>query len=217
MTVNPGEHHHDDPALERGLESIRSHWKSASGDEPHGLLDQAVLNAARREAESRRGRRRLRWLGGFATAAVVVMAATLVVRQLPYQGPAPPPREGDGFRLEPDASAETGEPMVPPGPAPLATRPAGEFSGKAGEEKSVRAFSAPGADAAPPEAQSLQIEERDATAEAQTPEAGGVTAEEWIERLLELKQSGQKERLALELTAFRSAFPGYPLPPELAE
>ncbi len=49
--------------------------------EPPDLLDQAVLNAARRQLERSRRRRSMGWLGAFATAAVVVLALTIVVRQ----------------------------------------------------------------------------------------------------------------------------------------
>jgi hypothetical protein len=41
--------------------------------------------------------------------------------------------------------------------------------------------------------------------------------DDWIARLLELRQDRQFEQLQLELDAFQAAYPDYPLPPELAD
>jgi hypothetical protein len=41
------------------------------------------------------------------------------------------------------------------------------------------------------------------------------SAEDWIEKLLRLKESGQDASLAEELAAFRAAYPDYALPPGL--
>ena len=42
-------------------------------------------------------------------------------------------------------------------------------------------------------------------------------AEAWIERLILLSETQQDEKLSSELAAFREAFPGSPLPPELED
>ncbi len=62
------------------LAMIQAAWSDLESVEPPELLDQAVLNAARRELAVRRGKS-LRWIGAFATASVVVLALTIVVQQ----------------------------------------------------------------------------------------------------------------------------------------
>ena len=62
------------------LAMIQSAWSSLEEPEPPELIDQAVLNAARRELAVRR-RKPLRWIGAFATASVMVLALTIVLQQ----------------------------------------------------------------------------------------------------------------------------------------
>lgn len=93
-----------DRARDPDLDSIRSAWRRLEQPEPPELLDRAVLNTARRELERLPKHRRLRWLGAFATAAVLVLALVVVIRQDP-SGPAAPVPSGDGFRLERSAAA----------------------------------------------------------------------------------------------------------------
>ena len=88
---------------EQDLESVRAALSGPEPAEPPRLLDQAVLNTARRELAkpSARwtGRSRLRWLGALSTAAIVALALTVVVQQeLP--APRPAPSAADGLRLE---------------------------------------------------------------------------------------------------------------------
>jgi hypothetical protein len=64
------------------LAMIRSAWSGLESAEPPELVDQAVLNIARREIATRK-RRSLRWIGAFATASVMVLAITIVVQQSP--------------------------------------------------------------------------------------------------------------------------------------
>ena len=85
---------------EQDLESVHSALPGLKSVEPPDLLDQAVLNTARRElAASRRKLMRwpMRWVGAFATAAVVVLALSIVVQQDPK---TPDPRSGNGIKLD---------------------------------------------------------------------------------------------------------------------
>ncbi|HET6593601.1 MAG TPA: hypothetical protein VFG48_11840 [Xanthomonadales bacterium] len=93
-----------DRARDPDLDPIRSAWRRLEHPEPPELLDRAVLNAARRELERPPKYRHLRWLGAFATAAVLVLALVVVMRQDPW-GPAAPAPSGDGLRLERSAAA----------------------------------------------------------------------------------------------------------------
>ena len=95
--------------LEQDLESVRSGLSSLETVEPPELLDQAVLNTARREIEFQRERRRkrgqMRWLGAFATASVVVLAFTLVIQQ-DQPVPEPMKKQANGLRLDHDVDTE---------------------------------------------------------------------------------------------------------------
>ena len=77
---------------ESDLDSIQAAYSSLAADEPPELLDQMVLNTARRDLAKRR-RRPLRWIGAFASVSVVVLALTIVLQQDPE--PVQPDRSGD--------------------------------------------------------------------------------------------------------------------------
>jgi len=220
---------------DREFESLRDAWKELRQDEPPELVDQAVLSRARRDLEKPRARR-LRWLGGFATAAVAVVAISLVVHQEPW---APSPEMIDGIPRQstPAAARKSEVRRDEPGQSVLEEEPAKEL-------RQSRAFAEDALPmaAAPPAAASESAEraapdlagdrEDDATNMMKATEAlteafsdedkSGPSskddlrqADAWIERLMELQQQGETERLAQELEAFRAAYPDYPLPPEL--
>ena len=213
--------------FDQDLEAIRSAWPPMEQREPPELVDQAVLNKARRELGGRR--RPLRWLGAFATASVIILTLTIVIQQ----DPAPPVvmDETDGLKLErptPEESREKADDAsalrAPPATAaPAASRAmrvtAEEESGFSDRDREAESM-----------ALSEQALEMNATAAKEPPEAGAATglekksrvdgilpAEDWIERLLQLRASGQADRLSEELAAFREAYPDHPLPPELVE
>jgi len=103
MTMDPRDKKFDpnsDSDLEQELEKLRSAWPELEAAEPPRLVDQAIMNMARRELPPQgSGRRPLRWLSAFATAAVVVLALTIVIQQ-DEQALAPVLEEQDGFRLD---------------------------------------------------------------------------------------------------------------------
>ena len=204
MTIDP-RNHRPDQEWERDLESVRSKWDSLQKAEPPELLNQAVLNRAKLELETRgrtyRKRPSLKWLGAFATAAVVVLAFTLTIEQEQH-APVPVVEEADGIRLDRDngfadqAEAHT-DTVVTRAKQELPVKPALQKSAVNSPIAEMKMTDA----AAPPE-----------PAEDEVP-----SAEDWIEKLLGLKESGQDERLAEELTAFRAAYPEYTLPPGLED
>jgi hypothetical protein len=87
----------------RDFESIRAVYSALETVEPPDLVDQAVLNTARRELTTASKRRPLRWFGGLATASVVVLALTVVLQQ---EQRVPEVPIGDGIKL--DAAAPAG-------------------------------------------------------------------------------------------------------------
>lgn len=90
---------------EKDLESVRSTLSGLESVEPPDLLDQAVLNTARRELAASR-RKPMRWVGAFATAAVVVLALSIVVQQ---EQKSPDPRSGNGIKLDAARPAAAGK------------------------------------------------------------------------------------------------------------
>jgi hypothetical protein len=80
MTTDPRDQQ-SEQVFEQDLEAVSSAWSRSEQVQPPELFDQAVLNTARRELDTRRKHRPLRWMGAFATATVVVLAMTIVVQQ----------------------------------------------------------------------------------------------------------------------------------------
>jgi len=94
---------------EQDLESVRSALSGLESVEPPDLLDQAVLNTARRELAASRPkfmRWSRRWVGAFATAAVVVLTLSIVVQQ---DQNMPDPRSGNGIKLDAARPAAAGK------------------------------------------------------------------------------------------------------------
>lgn len=107
MANDPGKMEHTERApddLAADLKSISAAWSALNREQPPELLDQAVLGAARRAAavsgrhQPRPWLGRRHWLGGLATAALIVLAVTLVIER-GAMAPAPPPSRSDGYQL----------------------------------------------------------------------------------------------------------------------
>jgi hypothetical protein len=190
-----------DETYQEDLHAARSAWSQLEQIEPPDLLDQAVLNTARRAAAKTPRRRPVGWLGALATAAVVILALTLVVQQDP-QAPAPPVPASDGFELElraarPEAAREA--PLRKEEPAPQAERKAA---------LAVRQDAPAEDEAAMPTAAADAVNEQDEAV---------LEPEAWVEHMLHLRAEGLNDQLEQELAAFRRTFPDFALPPELRE
>jgi hypothetical protein len=213
---------------DRGLEELQRQWSGLEQPEPPRMLDQAVLNTARRELERRTRRAGFRWAGAAAAAAVVVLAVAVVIPQRPQGGHAPPGTAGelDGLRLQ-QAEPQSLKKEQAPARVEREARDAGasrEPTARAEvrtPEARTRSLAAP----APPSR--YADEARQEAAATETPEAiagkgdgtakrsATLSADDWIDRLLALKAHGETERFRAELEAFRQAYPGHSLPPEL--
>ena len=205
--------------FEQDLEAVRSSWRVLENTEPPDLLDRAVLNTARRELEHHRKRRPWRWLGAFSTAAVVVLALTIVVQQ-DERPPTPALDKSDGFMLDQAAPAarkreqdrdDYGEKA---GPGESTSQPGAETGGRTGTrtKQSAASPAAPASNVA-----AIAIAEDMARAPVELEEKADriPEADAWIERLIFLRETQQDEKLISELATFREAYPDYPLPPEL--
>lgn len=204
MTHNPNDRA-SDRQLEQELETIRSVWQTQERAEPPDLLDQTVLNTARRALQDRRKQRPLRWLGAFATLGVVVLALAIVVQQ-DQQGPVPPLPKTDGLWLDQQVS--------PPAKAASDAVVAEPEGGRA--ELRMQRQAAP--TVAREQAPALRDEQLPPKREEALEEDADIPdPEAWIERMLRAKKAGHLDELRAELTAFRRAYPDYPLPAELRE
>ncbi len=238
---------------ERDLEVIQANYSGLEANEPPDLLDQAILNTARREMAAKR-RKPLRWIGAFATASVFVLALTIVLQQdhepmkpgrpngAKLDAAAPPEAQERSRRdaagaVAPDdglqesrsmerslimkqsaaGKREDGlatEPVSVPASAPVVA----EFEET--ELKSKTRQNAPmiNESAARKQAADKPVDTMGnvVAATADKDESGELAdPEEWIQRLLLLRQSELYEKLEEELAAFRKAYPDHPLPREL--
>jgi hypothetical protein len=161
------------------------------------------MNMARRHIEAP-SRRRLRWIGAFATASIVVVAMFLVVRQ-DAEHALPQPDQQDGYKLEALEQRRSADP-----PAPQAATSA--------QKSRLRSAQPARADqAAEAEATIGEFASEPADSAAEAPAEEQMTADRWIERLILLKDEGDAERFEHELAAFRKAYPDHPLPAVLRE
>jgi len=71
----------NDQTLNDGLEELDQAYSALDQDQPPELLDQAILNSAHRAVEERPGWKQFGWMHGLATAAVFVLAFTIILDQ----------------------------------------------------------------------------------------------------------------------------------------
>jgi hypothetical protein len=191
-----------DDGLDQDLARIREDWKQLDPVEPPELVDRAVLNTARRDLEPARKTRPLRWLGGLATATVVVLALTVMLDQSPpgVDTTSKPQLEESLRKLPPP----TATPAVPAETAELEDAPPARISQDALPPASPPAMT-----------REVRRQEKLGASDAERKTLPG--AEEWIEEMLALKRAGMTEQLNAEMAAFRTIYPEFPLPAELTE
>lgn len=183
------------------LEWVERRWVSEENASPPDLLDQAVLNTARRAIPAKR-KRPARWFGGLATASVALLAISLVFLQEPGVPPEVEVGDADSTIAPAEESMIRAAPLdekrqdavVAPAAAPL-------------RKESFRAPEAASTDRTGVTAMADQAAEADSPIDPDT----------WLEELLGLHEQGAYEALARELEAFRSVYPDFELPPALQD
>lgn len=85
----------NDKSLNEDLDKLRRSYAGLEQDEPPELLDQAILNSAHRALEKKSRWMKFSWVHGLTTAAVFVLALSLIINQR-EQSPAIP----DGIEVE---------------------------------------------------------------------------------------------------------------------
>jgi len=195
-----------DSKFEVDLAAVGSAWEQLEPTEPPQLVDQSVLNMARRHLEPPARSGWLRWTGAFATMTVVVLALFVVMRQ-GSQAPAPPAPGNDGIRLDAGTAisekTEETRPRLAPESSPEPER----------LKRSVPAAATSASDV--PQLSSKALEQQ--APEVLDEDAALPEPDAWIERMMLLHEAGRREELKTELAAFRQAWPDYPLPPELLD
>lgn len=232
--MNPGNN------WEQDLEAVRSALPGLESVEPPDLLDQVVLNTARRELAASR-RKPMRWIGALATAAVLVLTLSIVLQQ---DQKTPDPRNGNGIKL--DAARPAAASNVASTPPLEMDYAAKKTMQQVGKESGYRPVNEPDLakrrthfEDESPDLQSVLSRDTAKQARVVQEEQTGdailridlsalQTKEEvseavlpdpvaWIEKMLELQQTERHEELKYELEAFRKVYPAYPLPSELRD
>lgn len=210
---------HDKDKLEQDLAALQRKYRAAARDEPPAMLDQAVLNRARRAAEQHAIRPwSFSWMHATATAALVVLGLTLVLQlRETAQAPETLPEEMLDHIEVPAEAADQDAGMdqeSDPRRSQIAAyetiqeRQKSEALREVREEVLEPPPASPGVSAftlGVPAVHEIQD-----SALARRPE-------EWLNHILELKQGGDEYAWRSELEMFVSTFPEHPLPKELSE
>lgn len=219
----------NDKSLNDDLDKLSGVYGQLEHDEPPELLDQAILNSAHRAVEKKPHWMKFGWLHGLTTAAVFVLAFSIILNQ---REPVPVfengMRSNESVRVQREKAAKkqsTGElksedrrmdmkVISENRQELLRSMPARELMLEEELMDEVDAMVAsPQTATVAKEAFSATVAEPAANAE----KARARTDSEAEQRLLEiikLKQNGN-ERWETELELFREAYPDYPLPDEL--
>ncbi len=226
----------DDKTLAGDLEALARAYRRTEPAEPPDLLDQAVLNSARRAAEEKPRRPQFSWVHGLSTAAVVVLAIALYHFQQPAPGPlkrapAPPsaepvrPAAGQGAAEQKEKSSSLGkrqdlriqsldtaaapvtrEDEDRAASAPAAEPPSADEPLRERAREQAYTTGSTAANAVGEAAKSSQPEQLQARKDAD--------AETRIEAILALKRAGD-DAWRDALRKFTETYPDYPLPEEL--
>ncbi|HMB60414.1 MAG TPA: hypothetical protein VKN35_10925 [Xanthomonadales bacterium] len=186
-----------DQELDGDLQRIRAAFQNLQHDDPPELLDQAIINLARRELEGqqKQRKRRMQWIGALSSMALLLITLNLVVD---HQGASPrPPESGSKFRKEQDGAGAD---------AIFESRRESSALAPAQDEPAV------------PVQRSMEMTQS-ATLSDAAEEQGELEFKSelsaWIERIRKLREEGQTDQAQAELQSFRQAYPEYPVPEDL--
>jgi hypothetical protein len=209
--------------LDQDFRQLQRAYDALPEDGPPELVDQAVLNLARREAAGGKVRRpwSFGWVHALTSAAIVVLAVAIYTHQ-PDAGVDEPLRvaKPPSPKLR-DVQSEI-QPLQIPAQRPAYTAPTPMREIRQRDSAAILAEPTPAAAVEGEQNLADAVEERSSELAAKAAGATDVdddtpTPEQWLQRILELKREGNEAAAARELQAFRAAWPDYPLPPELSD
>jgi hypothetical protein len=169
-------------------DKVAERYRALGREEPPPELDARILDAARRAARSRPGRRR--WMLSASIAAVIVLSVGVALQVQ---------RERSDLMDQPAAPAEAGKaaaPTLKPSPAPAAPASDKVMRAPALERKlqhlPVRPAARPGSLAPEPPVET--------------------SPEQWLRQIAELRREGRNDDADREFAEFRRRFPDYRIP-----
>lgn len=203
---------------ERVPRALREAWGAVSDQEPPDLVDQAVLNRARAAVERPHSSRpwSFGWLHALTTAAVIVLAITLILplRNTGQPGgePEPPTPASSSSSSSSSSSARQAteiqaleEAARRDVPVPANRERLGPSGDSSSQEATPRALASPALE----NAESVP---RGASADAEP--ASDLAAR--LQAIRDLVEAGEQEAAREALVAFQLDFPDVDLPPDLA-
>jgi len=216
--------------LEDELGRISQAYERMEHEEPPELLDQAILSSAHRAVEKQPHWTQFGWLHGLTTAAVVVLAISIILRQsepVPVYEDDTIGNEPMQIQLQKASKKESGDPLMElRREMKLKTEPADKDNRETGILAEEVQFEAAEAMSDSPQTGALLRQASPATIaepaksdmtaqDAMESEAeSGADAE--IQAIIDLKQTGD-ESWRKELELFLQRHPDYPLPDGLRD
>ena len=128
--------------LDEDLDELSRAYRQLHAEEPPELLDLAIRNSARRAVEKKPRRMKFGWLHGLTTAAVFVLALSVIIHQRENQ-----PAHGNNMQFE--------LPRAAPAASPAKKRSSATQSGQVSNELEEVAVPAPAAPGSEPRDQAL--------------------------------------------------------------
>jgi len=187
-----------DNSLKDDLEKLDRDYQQLKSEEPPELLDQAVLNSAHRALEGRAGWMDFGWIHGLTTAAVVVLAISIILTQR-----QPVSIEESGILPAGELEEDTMQ-VNAPAAAPLAKRAIATLAAES-----------PPAESRPVKVDAVTVNDGKSDADKSVAERLQLPAEEaQLQAILMLKRAGN-DKWKAELKLFIESYPDYPLPDEL--
>ncbi len=99
----------NDRSLHESLDKLGQDYARLDKDEPPELLDMAILNSAHRAVEKKPLWLKFGWLQGLTTAAVFVLALSLIINQREHQAATPGGMQADKLSRSAVASPAKGQ------------------------------------------------------------------------------------------------------------
>lgn len=212
----------NDKSLSEGLDKLSHEYGSLEQDEPPELLDQAILNSAHRAVEKKPHWMKFGWLHGLTTAAVFVLAFSIILNQ---REPVPEAENGmsnyDGRSNYETLRVQQKKVAKKPSIDRLEKRldkdaPARELIHEEALMQEADLMSDSPAASALSTAASPAVVGEIAASETKARVSTGSEAEQMLQAIIKLKQSGN-ESWKTELELFKESYPDYPLPEELTD